>query len=347
MWPGDLGTAVAMLAEGHRTPLLLVDIDGIPYPAGALHELAAVCEVGTVVIAIGANGTAQASREILLAGVSDYLVKPVTAAAVREAVARAQAPAAETLPGGSVAGFVGVGGSGATTLAAATALEAAARGRYVSVVDLDRTVSALALMLDVEPASGLEHLLEGAQETPPDPEMVEDVRAERSDRIAVYAYRWAPAPLPLARPAAVSRLLAHLRRRSQLVVVDGVDDPALLLAVLAEVDARVLVAEPTPRDVARAERLSGLLGDAPPLLRVENRTRALARGRRARRGRAAERAPDVAFPFVPRLPGIADRGWPQDWLPRPLRKPAAALADRILSSQRAAAGVAAAPPERR
>ena len=89
-------------------------------------------------IALGSDGTARSSREILLAGVSDYLVKPVIAAAVREA-ARAAGSAANGSAEGWLVGFAGTGGNGATTLAAAPALLAAERGRYASVLDLNRT----------------------------------------------------------------------------------------------------------------------------------------------------------------------------------------------------------------
>ena len=73
VWQGGLRAAIGALNEGHSAPLIFVDIDRIAYPAGAIHELAAVCEVGTVVIALGSDNTARPGRELLLAGVSDYL----------------------------------------------------------------------------------------------------------------------------------------------------------------------------------------------------------------------------------------------------------------------------------
>ena len=211
VWPGRLRTAIATLAGGHPSRLVFVDLDETPYPAGAIHELAAVCEVGTTVIALGSNGTARFSREILLAGVSDYLVKPVSASTVREAAARAAGraaagPTASASPAGGVAdavgwsvGFAGTGGSGATTLAAATALLAAERGRYVSVLDLNRTFPALSFLLDVEPAAGLVELLSTVARASLHPEMVDGMRAERSNRIAVYGYPWSAAPPPSPR----------------------------------------------------------------------------------------------------------------------------------------------------
>ena len=124
MWPGGVDAAVTALGGGARARLLFVDLDGLGYPAGAIHELAAVCEVGTVVVAFGTATSARYSREVLLSGVSDYLVKPLEAEAVREAALRAGVGGADS--GARVTAFAGGGGSGATTLAAGVAVTAAA-----------------------------------------------------------------------------------------------------------------------------------------------------------------------------------------------------------------------------
>ena len=338
VWPGRLRTAAAALSQGHSPRLLFVDLDETPYPAGAIHELAAVCEVETVVIALGSDDSARSSREILLAGVSDYLVKPVTAAAVREAAVRAAGSAANGSAEGWLVGFAGTGGSGATTLAAATALLAAERGRYVSVLDLNRTFSALSFLLDVEPGGGLVDLLSTVARASLHPDMVDGIRAVRSDRIAVYGYPWSVESPPLAPVWAVCELLVELQRRSHLVIVDGMDDPATRQTLLAMVDARVLVVEPTAAGAASAVRMMARLGPMLdhdwPFVLVQNHTRELkARAGAQALGRAGvAAAPDVVVPFEPTLPSVTDRGWPQGRLPRTLREPLTGLTDRILAS---------------
>ena len=330
VWSGGLRAAVAALEDGHTSDLLIVDLDGIPYPAGAIHELAEVCEVGTVVIALGSDGSARAGREILLAGVSDYLVKPVTAAAIREAALRATG-SGENSPGrGCVAGFAGTGGSGTTTIAAAAALHAAERGRYVSILDLSRTVSAMALLLDVEPAPGLDQLFEAAGRSPPDPKLLDGVRTERSERISIYAYRLGPSLPPVPPMPALDWLLGQLRQRSQLVLVDGLDDPGTCFDLLGEVDLRVAVAEPTATGSGRAARMLDLLGRNGPMLFVQNHTRKFnpEAGAGLLSEAGVETAPDVVVPFDASLPGLASSGWPRGRLPRGLRKPIAALVDR-------------------
>ena len=347
VWPGDLRAAAGALGQGHSPRIVFVDIDDIAYPAGAIYELSMVCEVGTIVIALGSAGTARFSREVLLAGVSDYLVKPISAAVVREAAARAAGSAATGPMEGWLVGFAGTGGSGTTTLAAATALVAAERGRYVSVLDLNRTFSALSFLLDVEPGGGLVDLLSTAARASLHPEMVDGVRAMRSDRIAVYGYPWSVEPPPLAPVWAVCELLAELQRRSHLVIVDGMDDPATRQTLLAMVDARVLVLEPTATGAAAAARLMARLGplldrDWPHVL-VQNHTREQGAGAGARAlARAGiSAAPDIVVPFEPTLPSIGDRGWPKGQIPRALRDPLARLADRVLAPPGVAATVTA------
>ena len=223
-------------------------------------------------------------------------------------------------------GFSGPGGSGATTLAAATTLVAAERGRYVSVLDLNRTFSALSFALDVEPGGGLVELLSTVARASLHPEMVEGIRAQRSDRIAVYGYPWSVEPPPLAPVWAVCELLVELQRRSHLVIVDGMDDPATRQTLLAMVDARVLVVEPTPTGAAAATRMMArirpMLDQEWPFLLVQNHTRAFRTGAGTH---ALERAevgvvPDVVVPFGAHRAG--DRG------PRLAGRPSAPHAHR-------------------
>lgn len=348
VWQGGLRAAIAALGEGRTAPLVIVDIDGVPYPAGAIHELAAVCEVGTVVIAVGSDVSARPGRELLLAGVSDYLAKPLTAEAVRGVATRALANAAADRPGGRVAGFVGCGGSGSTTMAVATALDAASRGCYVSLLDLSRSVAAAALALGVEPVAGLDQLLETADKVAVDSESLEAVRARRSDRIEVYAHRWSPEHPMTASADAVDRLLAVLRQRSQLVLVDGLDETAMRFRSSAEMDMRMFVAEPTYAKTPHLARMVNLLDGDLPLVLVQNHTRAFRRsgGGRTLRDAGIGIEPDVVVPFDPVIPETADRGWPQGRLPRSMRKPLAALTDRLLGAS-SGAGAAAAPASAR
>ena len=351
-WGGGLRAGIETLRQGEAAPLVFVDLDGETYPAGALYELAAVCEEGAAVVAFGTNASATYCRAVLLAGVGDYLVKPLSAAAVRATAERA-AGGADDAPQGALVGFTGTGGTGATTLAALTALEAASRGRYVSVLDLNRTAPAVSLNLDVEPASGLVDLLGTAARASLHPEMVERVGVERSPRLTVYGYAQGAGATPPPAPAwAVCELFVELQRRSHLVIVDGVDDRDLGAALLALVDTRVLVVEPTatgaPAAARTIARLGPLLGRGWPHVVVQNHTRAfdLAAGERALAQAGFRAKPHAAVPFEPGLPAFAAWGMPEKRMPRALREPLAALADRVLAAGAPEAETAAQTPAR-
>ena len=337
-WGGGLRAGIETLRQGETAPLVFVDLDGETYPAGALYELAAVCEEGTAVVAFGTDASATYCRAVLLAGVGDYLVKPLSAAAVRATAERA-AGGADDAPQGALVGFTGTGGTGATTLAALTALEAASRGRYVSVLDLNRTAPAVSLNLDVEPASGLVDLLGTAARASLHPEMVERVGVERSPRLTVYGYAQGAEATPPPAPAwAVCELIVELQRRSHLVIVDGVDDRDLSHALLALVDTRVLVIEPTatgaPAAARTIARLGPLLGRGWPHVVVQSHTRAfdLEAGERALAQAGFRAKPHVAVPFEPALPAFAAWGMPEKRTPRALREPLAGLVDRVLAA---------------
>ena len=170
------------------------------------------------------------------------------------------------------------------------------------------------------------------------------MRASRGDRIAVYGYPWSAVPPPPPPVWAVCELIEELQRRSHLVIVDGLDDPATRLALLAVTDGRVLVVEPTAGSGAPAaarlhDRLGPMAAPERAALVVQNHTRAFKAkaGAEALRGAGMEAEPDVVVPFEATLPAVTDRGWPNDRLPKPIRKPLAALADRVLAGERATA----------
>ena len=328
-YDGNIRTAVGVLASVASPELILVDLDGVPYPVGSIHELASVCEPGSVVVALGSRDSARDGRDILATGVADYLVKPLTPARLREVVAVALAGGGDRRGRGRSAGFAGTGGSGATTLLAATAITAAARGRYVAVLDLNRAFGSLAFLLDVEPVPGLDELLEAAAAGAPDPELVEAAQVSRSDRISVFGYRW-NRQLPPSPPVRnVRHLLADLCRRFHLVLADP-EAPGRV-AVLRDCDVQVLVSEPTRIGSLRSAGAFAALESGPSVVHVRNRTRPLGRSdvRKALAGAGGGRAPDIEFPFDDTLPELADRGHLSGQLPRRLQKPLGRLADLL------------------
>ena len=156
---GRFAAALKTLVTEPSSQLVFVDLDGAPAPEAAARELAAVCAFGTALIAIGSIDTADFTRALLQHGIADYLVKPISAAAVREACAAAQDDLPERTYAGRVITFAGTAGSGASTLVAAIARGLAAGGRTAVVVDLDPVGGTLSTGLGAKPAGDLTALL--------------------------------------------------------------------------------------------------------------------------------------------------------------------------------------------
>ena len=338
---GNIRTAVGALAGNASPEVLLVDLDGVAFPVGSIHELASVCEVGTSVVALGSRDDARFSRNILTTGVTDYLVKPISPDSLREVVADASMADRNSHPHGRSAGFTGTGGSGATTLLAATATAAAESGRYVTVLDLGRAFSTLPFLLNVEPAPGLEDLLESAANGPPDPDLVNTARFPQSDRISVYGYRWNPVLPPPAAPEAVRHLLAEFCQRSHLVLVEP--EPHHRAATLRECDISVLVTEPTPIGDRQSARVRTSLGADHPFVHVRNHTRHRADLAEEPSAMAAEPPPDIEFPFEADLSDLIESGRLFGHLPRRFQEPLQQLTS-ILATSSGDNGPSAAKP---
>src|SRR6516165_394905 len=139
---GGISKAIEYLSEQRSPHLLIVDISGIDLPLSQIHILADVCEPGTTVVAVGDYNDVGLYRDLQEAGVSQYIVKPLT----RELLVKALSPrpviSEITRPGlklGKMVSFVGArGGVGTTTLAGNLAWHLANRQtRRVALVDLD------------------------------------------------------------------------------------------------------------------------------------------------------------------------------------------------------------------
>lgn len=180
-----------------------------------LEQLAEVCEPGTRVVVIGALNDIALYRQLLAQGISEYLLRPVTARQVIAALAAVfEDPAAPTR--GKVFAFWGVrGGVGASTLAQNCAWAMGrALGEPVIYLDLDIAfgTSVLAFNLDakqnvVDALANPERLDQVLMErflvgygdslevlsSPGDPRLAADIAIDGLDKLLDLAARMAPA----------------------------------------------------------------------------------------------------------------------------------------------------------
>lgn len=311
---GRFPAAIKTLAAEPATRLLFVDLDGVADPEAAAMELAAVCAAETAVIAIGSTDTAQFARTLFQCGITDYLLKPVSALQIREAHAAAFADPVERTYAGRVVAFAGSAGSGTSTLVAAIARAITADGRTASVVDLDPVAARLPELLGISPADGLSDLLASLSgrasadtELVIAPEQVDNVCARAHNGLTLVAFTPFAAPPPSPSSAAVCRLLGHLANRTHLVLVTGFPDGDTRLEIMQHADARVLQFEPTLSSLSAAVRELALLGANYPV----TLTQCLPRMPKSRLSPAhvryalGDRRPDVVIPFDPSIHAIA------------------------------------------
>ena len=263
---GGIARAIEHLGQ-HRSPhILIVDVSGVDLPISRVNELADVCEPGVAVVAIGNRNEIGLYRDLLHAGVADYVVKPLNSQLLAKALASGRAHTGEASlihrKLGTFVAFVGArGGVGTTTLAVNTAWYLANRqSRRVALVDLDLQNGDCALALDIKPSSGLREAL--ANPLRIDNTLLERVLAPVGERLFVLS-----SEEPLAEDlhftaVAVETLVSALREQFHYVIVDvpRIPTPPYRRA-LEMADFCVVVADQTLRSVRDTVRLGTALAE--------------------------------------------------------------------------------------
>ncbi len=262
---GDVMQVIEYLSN-HRSPnILIVDIGGLDLPLSKIHQLAEVCEPGVHVIAIGNRSEIGLYRDLLHAGVSDYIVKPLAAELLRRAVdaaANATGPSAISQKLGKAIAVIGTrGGVGATTVAVNLAWHLANKqGRRVALVDLDLQTGDCGLMLSVKSTNGLREALENSHRI--DNLFLERVMTRRGDRLFVLTAEESLRDELHFAPDGIDKLLVALQSEFHYVIIDVPRTPSSTGLRAIELAAlRILVADETIRSAREIVRLRSVLGD--------------------------------------------------------------------------------------
>jgi pilus assembly protein CpaE len=313
---GGIAKAIQHLGVERSPESLIVDISGAELPTSRMHDLADVCEPGVTVIAVGNRNDVGLYRDLVQAGVSEYIVKPVTPQLLAKALspkrfAGEAGPISRKL--GKMVAVVGArGGVGTTTLAVNLARHLADRqNRRIALVDLDLQNGDCALTLNLKPTPGLREALSN-------PLRIDSVFLERTmvvhgERLFVLSSEEPLRDEVDFTAEAVDRLVGALRTRFHYVIVDVPRIPtAPYRRALDMADLRIIVADQTLRSVRDTVRLCAALGEAEAEhdnLLVINRS-----GEGGRRAVTLEEMatviavrPEVVIPFQPKLFMTADR----------------------------------------
>jgi len=208
-------------------------------------------------------------RDLLAAGATDYLVKPVSREGLTAALQNQNASAANGSGLGEVVAFVGCrGGVGATTTAVSCAwLLGEQRKQRTALVDLDLHFGTVGLKLDTDPGSGLCEALE--QPSRIDALFVERAMIKLSETLRMLAAEAALGETLMVDPGAIDVLLYELRRKFAWVLVDL---PRWVTptqrVVLGAANRVVLLCERSLAGLRDTIRLQALMRENAPQARV-------------------------------------------------------------------------------
>ena len=269
---GGLRNAIQSLSITASPNILMVDLSESGDPLNDINALAEVCEPGTVVIAIGQVNDVRLYRDLLASGIHDYLLKPLSAGQVRDALVQAQAvfSAPKANDGSAVKRHISTaiigtrGGVGASTLATSLAwLFSTDHKLPTALLDLDVHFGTGALSLDLEPGRGLTDAIENPSRI--DGLFIERAMIRANDNLAILSAE-APINSPLMTDgAAFVQLEEEFRHAFEMTVIDL---PRSMLInfphLLADVNVVVLATEMTLASARDAIRLlSWLKTNAP------------------------------------------------------------------------------------
>ena len=260
---GTIRTAISAMAKLPTPEILIVDLSGESEVLRTLEELSDVVEPGVHVLAIGETDDVDFYRHITQRfGVSEYIFKPIT----RAAIARHFAPLItrkalgdDASRGGRVIAITGArGGVGATSIAANLAWHlGVSTKRHTVFIEADLHMGSGALLLGGKTGPALRQALE----TPSliDPSFIERVAEPVSERLHLLASEERlDDPVNYARGAA-ARLIEALRTRYNFIILDV---PFLIAPfnreLLSLAHHRVIVMDPTLASVRDCLRMLAL-----------------------------------------------------------------------------------------
>lgn len=260
---GDIVRATRHLSVERSPNVLIVDISDVDMPVSRVYELAEVCEPAVTVIAVGNRNDVGLYRDLIHAGIAEYIVKPVTLELLARALVSkpviSEAIRIDQKLGKMIAVFGARGGVGTTTLAVNLAWYLANRySRRIALVDLDLQNGDCALYLNIKSTPGLQEAL--ANPSRIDRVFLDRAMAVHGERLFVLSFEHSLHEEVEFSAEAVGALLYALRTQFHYVVADI---PRLASAPyrlgLNTADRRIIVGDRTLRSVRNIARMRAAL----------------------------------------------------------------------------------------
>ncbi len=213
-----------MLETSAPPKLVIIDCDGQADPVATTQRLVSLCGADCKIIIMGSANDVSLYRRVLAAGAIDYLVKPLTAELLTQAMTAALKktgndgkPVAREA---KIVVVVGVrGGVGASTIATNVGWVMAHQlNRHVALLDLDMQFGTSALALDLEPGRGLRDIVSSPHRV--DALMIASSMATESEHFSVLAAEEAVDEYVTMDNAAIAALLKEMKDNFDILLVD-------------------------------------------------------------------------------------------------------------------------------
>jgi len=262
---GGIAKAIESLGVERSPNILIVDISGVDLPISEVDTLAEVCEPGVTVIAIGNRNEIGLYRDLLQAGVTDYIVKPLTsqliARALNQRIGTRDASAIQKKLGTMTALIGARGGVGTTTIAVNLAWHLANRhSRRVALIDLDLQNGDCALALNIKPTPGMREALVNPARI--DGTLLERVMTPVGHRLFVLSSEEPLRDNLEITTEGVDTLVGALREQFHYVIADVPRIPATPYRRALDIaDFRIIIGDQTLRSVRDIVRLRGVVGE--------------------------------------------------------------------------------------
>lgn len=237
----------------------------------ALEKLAEVCDASTRVIVIGHVNDVMLYRDLIRAGVSEYLVMPATSATITNAISELFAGEGAAPIGRSIAFLSAKGGAGGSTICHNTAWAIAKTLRQdVLVIDLDLPFGTAGLDFNQDPPQGLADAVFAQDKM--DAVMLDRLMSKAASHINLLA---APATLDRTYDLTEHSFEQIIELSQKNVPVVVLDVPHMWTAwvrrTLAAVDEVVIVAEPDLANLRNAKSIADAIkalrpSDSDPML---------------------------------------------------------------------------------
>lgn len=217
---GGMARAIKHYVDNPSPQVIIVEEKGSAEEIQkGLEALAEVVEPGRKVIVVGGVNDVQAYRRLISQGVSEYLVAPVTAEDVANAIIACVKDPGAT-PRGRVISFIGArGGVGSSTLAVNMAWTFADITREAVIgIDLDLNFGTMGLSLNLDPKQSVAESLTDSDRI--DSVLVERIMIEHNPNLSVLSTAGSLKDQTPPSAEAVERLIDICRTMAPIVVVD-------------------------------------------------------------------------------------------------------------------------------